>query len=72
MLVSSAGAAPGCAAVCAANGTAKMGSGDLRYWSFCSNQGFANTRVNDCVYDEQIPVDKNGYFTLVLSRPEDR
>jgi hypothetical protein len=49
-----------------------MGSGELRYWSYCSNQGFANTRVNDCVFDEQLPLDKNGYFTLVISRPEDR
>lgn len=33
-----------------------MQPGELRYWSFCSCQGFANTRVNDCVHDEQIPV----------------
>ena len=38
------------------NGEPTMGSGDLRYWSFCSNQGFANTRVNDCVHDERVPV----------------
>ena len=31
------------------NGAAKMGDGELRYWSWCSNQGFANTRVNQCV-----------------------
>ncbi len=54
------------------NGDATMGSGELRYWSFCSNQGFANTRVNGCVHDEQIPVGPDGFYTLVVSRAEDR
>ena len=54
------------------NGEAKMGTGDLRYWSWCSNQGFANTRVNACAYDEQIPVGPDGYYTLVVSRAADR
>ena len=49
-----------------------MGTGDLRYWSFCSNQGFANTRVNECVYDESVPVGPDGYYTIVVSLPEDR
>lgn len=46
--------------------------GDLRYWSICSNQGFANTRVNDCLFDEEIPVDENGYYTVAVSRAADR
>jgi hypothetical protein len=54
------------------NGDPKMGDGELRYWSFCSNQGFANTRVNDCVHDEKVPVGPDGYFTIVLSRAADR
>ena len=54
------------------NGAAKMGDGELRYWSRCSNQGFANTRVNQCVYDEHIPVGPDGFYTLVVSREEDR
>lgn len=53
-------------------GDAAMGEGDLRYWSWCSNQGFANTRVNACVYDEHIPVGPDGLYTLVVSRKEDR
>lgn len=53
-------------------GDARMGEGQLRYWSWCSNQGFANTRVNDCVHDERIPVGPDGYYTLVLSRAADR
>ena len=54
------------------NGDAKMGDGELRYWSWCSNQGFANTRVNACAYDEQIPVGPDGFYTLVVSRAADR
>lgn len=46
--------------------------GQLRYWSICSNQGFANTRVNDCLYDEEVPLNAQGYYTVVVSRPEDR
>ena len=54
------------------NGDARMGGGDLRYWSYCSNQGFANTRVNACVHDEKVPVGPDGYYTIVLSRAADR
>ncbi|MES2489940.1 MAG: hypothetical protein V4607_09105 [Pseudomonadota bacterium] len=54
------------------NGDATMGSGELRYWSYCSNQGFANTRVNGCVHDENIPVGPDGYYTIVVSRAADR
>lgn len=54
------------------NGEAKMGEGELRYWSWCSNQGFANTRVNACVYDEHVPVGPDGFYTLVVSRAADR
>ena len=45
---------------------------DLRYWSICSNQSFGNTRVNDCLFDEEIPLDKDGYFTIFISRLEDK
>lgn len=54
------------------NGDAIMGTGDLRYWSYCSNQGFANTRVNACLHDENIPVGPDGFYTIVLSRKADR
>jgi len=54
------------------HGDPVMGSGELRYWSFCSNQGFANTRVNACVHDENVPVAPKGYYTLVVSRAADR
>lgn len=54
------------------SGDAIMGDGELRYWSMCSNQGFANTRVTDCVYDEEVPLDANGFYTIVVSREADR
>lgn len=53
-------------------GDKTMGSGELRYWSMCSNQGFANTRVNDCVFDEQVPLDSQGYYTIMVSKKRDR
>jgi len=46
--------------------------GDLRYWSICSNQGFANTRVNDCLFDEEVPLDEYGFYTVMVSRAADR
>ncbi len=49
-----------------------QGDTDMRYWSICSNQSFANTRVNDCLFDEEVPLDKNGFYTIAVSRAEDR
>jgi len=54
------------------NGDNVMTSGDLVYWSICSVQGFVITRVNDCLFDEQIPLGPDGEFTIVVSREEDR
>jgi hypothetical protein len=45
---------------------------DLRYWSICQNESSVTTRVADCLYDEQVPQDANGNYTIVISRPEDR
>mgnify|MGYP006879673459 FL=1 len=53
-------------------GDAIMGEGELRYWSICSNQSFVNTRVTDCLYDEEVALDKNGFYTIMFSRAEDR
>jgi len=54
------------------NGNKEMTEGELVYWSLCSVQGFVITRVNDCLFDEQIPVNENGEFFIVVSREEDR
>ena len=53
-------------------GNESMEESELRYWSVCSNQSFGNTRVNDCLFDEEIPVDKNGFFTLMISKLKDK
>lgn len=47
------------------------GSEDLRYWSLCGNE-FATQRFTDCAADQQVPLDAQGYFTVVLSDPADR
>ncbi|MGW5112254.1 hypothetical protein [Nocardia sp. NPDC004123] len=49
-----------------------MGSGQVRYTSFCMNESVYTTAVMDCAYDEQIPTDKDGNYTIVISRAEDR
>ncbi|MGJ7513742.1 hypothetical protein ACSFE6_05310 [Pseudomonas baetica] len=54
------------------HGDKRMGGGEMRYWSMCSNQGFANTRVNDCVFDENVPLDAKGYYTIMVSKKKDR
>ena len=28
--------------------------------------------MNDCLFDEEIPVNKNGFYTIAISRVEDR
>ncbi|MCR2747456.1 hypothetical protein [Limnobacter parvus] len=43
----------------------------LRYWSLCANE-FATQRFTDCAADFQVPLDDQGYFTVVISDPVDR
>lgn len=40
------------------------GSEQVRYWSLCTTQA---TRPVDCIRDEQVPVDADGFFDVVLS-----
>jgi len=45
---------------------------DVRYWSICTNE-VISTATNYCLYDENIQkVDKDGFYTIVASLPEDR
>jgi hypothetical protein len=53
-------------------GDGKMGKGQVRYSSFCMNEAPQSTRVTDCAFDEQIPTDRKGYYTIVVSRNADR
>ena len=54
------------------NSNKKFSNNELRYWSLCSNQSFGNTRVNDCLFDEEIPIDDDGYFTIFISKLKDK
>ncbi len=50
----------------AVDGEARMGTGQLRYWSMCSEDGYT-TQYYGCVNDELVPIDKNGYYTIAIS-----
>jgi hypothetical protein len=47
-------------------GKPRMGTGQLRYWSFCTND-FPTTRYVACVADEAARLDGDGYVTVVIS-----
>ncbi len=53
-------------------GEPTMGEGQVRYWSLCQNESPVTTRGAGCLYDEQVPVDEDGDYTIVIGRPEDR
>jgi hypothetical protein len=53
-------------------GDGRLGSGQVRYASYCMNEAPVTTKVTDCAYDEQIPTNRNGIFTIVVSRAADR
>jgi hypothetical protein len=50
---------------------AAMPAGQLRYWSFCQNDPFTQRYVA-CLRDDQVKLDENGFFTIVISRPADK
>ncbi|MBC2716147.1 MAG: hypothetical protein HF978_12640 [Desulfobacteraceae bacterium] len=56
------------------NRVSKMpdGSEQMRYWSIITMEQMVTTRTSDGVYDEQVPLDDNDYYTIVISLPEDR
>ena len=49
----------------------EFGQEQLRYWSLCGNE-FATQRFTDCAADFQVPLDDQGFFTVVISDPADR
>jgi hypothetical protein len=53
-------------------GVKRMGKGQMRYWSICQNESLYTTVGAGCLYDAQIPVDKNGNYTIVTSLAGDR
>jgi hypothetical protein len=42
----------------------------LRYWSFCQNEPFSQRYVA-CARDDQVAVDANGNYTIVIAQPTD-
>lgn len=45
--------------------------GQLRYWSMCMNETFSQ-KVTACLFDQQVPINADGSYTIVVSRSEDR
>ena len=45
---------------------------ELRYWSINVSESQATTRVMDGLFDEQFPVNDDGYITFVASNEKDR
>jgi hypothetical protein len=43
----------------------------LRYWSICQNDPY-NQRYIACLRDDQVKLDSDGFYTIVVSRPSDR
>jgi hypothetical protein len=52
-------------------GGGRMGTGQLRYWSLCTGQPYT-TQYLGCVFDEQVPLDRNGRYTIVMSTASGR
>jgi hypothetical protein len=47
-----------------------MGTGQLRYWSMCSNM--STTQYLACVKDDDVALDRRGYYTIVISTAANR
>lgn len=45
--------------------------GQLRYWSMCSNEYFTQ-KVTACLFDQQVPINADGSYTIVVSQTGDR
>lgn len=53
------------------NETFDTSEAQLRYWSICQNEYYSQ-KVTACLYDEQIQIDADGFYTIVTSRLADR
>ena len=45
---------------------------DLRYWSLCANEGLATGSVEECLFDEEIPLNEDREYTIVVSSEQNR
>ena len=53
-------------------GTKVMTDGQVKYWSIVTCALAPSGELWDGVFDMQTPLDKDGYYTIVVCRPEDR
>jgi hypothetical protein len=54
-------------------GEPKMTGGQLRYWSMCNNEGLTSGKTTGpCLADEEIPINAQRDYTIVVSLPQDR
>lgn len=49
------------------SGDKTMQAAELRYWSLCKYRSLSDTAVDACLYDEQVPSDAQGAYTIVVS-----
>ncbi len=56
--------------------TSDDGSTQVRYWSLCNYTGISKGALLEansaCTFDEEVPTNSEGYFTIVVSLPQDR
>jgi hypothetical protein len=43
----------------------------LRYWSICPYE-YYSTAATECLFDEEVTINEDGFYTIVYSREEDR
>src|SRR5713101_24489 len=53
-------------------GTKIMPDGQVKYWSVATMASAPSGELWDGVFDMMLSLDKDGYYTIVVSRPEDR
>lgn len=53
-------------------GAKTMADGQVVYWSVGTMGAPPSGQLWDGVFDMMVPLDKDGYYTIVVSRPEDR
>ncbi len=54
------------------NGNPVMETAQLRYWSLCKYRSFNNTATDHCLFDQEVPVDAEGNYTIVVSTAAQR
>ena len=54
------------------DGAKTMTDGQVAYWSVATVASAPSGELWDGVSDMQVPLDKDGFYTIVVSRPEDR